>query len=578
STGTLDELSEGLSGTSTSFRSVVTEVASGVRQSGSHLHGDPQAALLSVSRPVQSQGTELARAALLACGVLTLWSRAVDEYDAGVKRLNRRWEQTSATGFGVPAADYSEAKTPEARESVTEAHAAYVATARAALLHELRIRRARLERQLDDVAEDAAGRLERRPSASNIEALLVAGALPAGAFELFPGIRLNAAQLRAMKSALKKAGQLRAYFASPPGGATSTELGRLLDLARRMDLDPKDYKQLLQTYYVTKAAEKAGIDLRGWDPSKGASELRDTIEAVYAYYGRLYLDHPYMKWAGMANMIGPSFAGGFLDLSLIRKVADAAGGPLADLPYGVGNALPGPLGDLHRLSNLSEADVRFFETTLLGMQKDIFVDMAASHEAYLEGGMGAIREMADAGLFDDGDADQAVRSWQQIDEGRRTGDNAMLNAGNRGLLYREQHDIIDKSYQTMYDHPVTGPVMTYMMGAIGAPSIPGAEGLGEVSPLELRLRASPIPLGPSPEVVVQTPLPDGNIADFDTRWGLIEEDTLPAYLGVVDGDPAQAEEIIGSDVHDRIEEQRLVHRVDDIAGRFATDWDVRIEW
>ena len=33
----------------------------------------------------------------------------------------------------------------------------------------------------------------------------------------------------------------------------------------------------------------AGIDLDHWDPSKGADVNRATIEAVYRYYGDVYL-------------------------------------------------------------------------------------------------------------------------------------------------------------------------------------------------------------------------------------------------------------------------------------------------
>jgi hypothetical protein len=90
-----------------------------------------------------------------------------------------------------------------------------------------------------------------------------------------------------------------------------------------------------------------------------------------------------------------------------------------------------------------------------------------------------------------------------------------------------------------------------------------------------------VTLKPVPSMVhveVETPLPDGNIADFDTRWNLIQKDTLPAYQHLINDDPERAREIIGSDVHDRIEEGRLVHRVDDITEDLATDWHVRVRF
>ena len=79
-------------------------------------------------------------------------------------------------------------------------------------------------------------------------------------------------------------------------------------------------------------------------------------------------------------------------------------------------------------------------------------------------------------------------------------------------------------------------------------------------------------------VEVRTPLPDGNIADFDTRWELITQDTLPAYQQLITNDPAYAREVIGSSIHDRIEMERLDDRIDDIILDLATDWDVGVDW
>src|SRR5699024_327268 len=137
--------------------------------------------------------------------------------------------------------------------------------------------------------------------------------------------------------------------------------------------------------------------------------------------------------------------------------------------------------------------------------------MAGSHEAYLDGGMDAIQEMAAAGLFGDSkQTSQAIQAWDQIDEGRRTGDNELLNDGNEDLLRREQHDIIQEDYDKMRDHPKTGPAFTYMMGAVGAPSVPGGHTLAELHPLQAHIPVAPNPVH-SPKVVVDTPLPDGNL-------------------------------------------------------------------
>lgn len=53
---------------------------------------------------------------------------------------------------------------------------------------------------------------------------------------------------------------------------------------------------------------------------------------------------------------------------------------------------------------------------------------------------------------------------------------------------------------------------------------------------------------------------EANIAGFDTRWGLIEDDTLPTYINLVENDPARVEAILNESVRDRIDEMRLAER------------------
>ena len=78
------------------------------------------------------------------------------------------------------------------------------------------------------------------------------------------------------------------------------------------------------------------------------------------------------------------------------------------------------------------------------------------------------------------------------------------------------------------------------------------------------------------QVDVSTPLPAGNISDRDDRWKLISQDTLPAYQHLLDTDIDRARSIIASDVAGRVEDQRLIHQVDDILLRLVTDWDVGV--
>ena len=81
-------------------------------------------------------------------------------------------------------------------------------------------------------------------------------------------------------------------------------------------MEPHELKEAL----LNRALKRAGIERSSWRPARGVDENRRTVEAVYAYYGRLFLDRPYLKWAGMANMIGPAFYAGFRDLGLVPEV------------------------------------------------------------------------------------------------------------------------------------------------------------------------------------------------------------------------------------------------------------------
>lgn len=380
----------------------------------------------------------------------------------------------------------------------------------------------------------------------------------------------------------------------------------VLELKRSRGTPPDQYAEHLQEYWLARAYERAGIDPSQWVPSAGATANRQNIEAVYRYYGNLFLENGELQWAGMANMIGPSFAAGFLDLAMFREFAG-----LGSVPADIWRDLPIPLpasGELQLLdglANLTTAEIRYYETTLLQMQKDIFVDAAVMHEAYLVGGMPAIRELRSAGLINT----DAATAWSLIAAGARTGDPAKVARGNEMLLDREQNITIRDAYNDMYTRFPTGPAVTYAMTLVGQPSIPGAKGYPDVYPLELRAPLVPVDVTistprrigtpesffgrdiwsigvdlpsvkisvPQTDVVLSTPLADGNIADQGDRWRLIQEDTLPAYEKLLADDPERVREIIDSPIGDRIEEYRLANRLDEIVHHLATDWDVRLD-
>jgi hypothetical protein len=155
----------------------------------------------------------------------------------------------------------------------------------------------------------------------------------------------------------------------------------------------------LRRRWLDCAFRNAEIDASHWDPTRGVDVNRRTIERVYDYYGRLYLDHARLEWAGMANMIGPSFYAGFLDIGFFP---DQTRRLLEDMRHLV-TACRRRVERLFRrdrqIEEILVGDLGFFETTFLTMQRKIFEDQALMHEAYVDSGLDAIRALGLAGII-----------------------------------------------------------------------------------------------------------------------------------------------------------------------------------
>lgn len=506
------------------------------------LEGDIEDGTRSNPQQAQLVARDLAFKGYYAVGLLTQFAADVDTFDAAVDDLNTRLRSRVATRR-QPFRSMPDEDVPDYSDTW------------AAVKAELRPEYRQADRVLEDAAESVANKFEQGPSAERIKELVSAGFLPLAAAVQFPSIQFNRAELTALRELLEREGRLEEFFAVPPLGTPASTLERIVDIARRMDVHPTVYADTLQLMYVSRAAESVGIDLTTWDVRTGASGVAEHYELTYDYYGQLYLDNPDFRWAAMAAMIGPSFAGGFEDLEMFRDIAD----DLSNIPD---HLLPPALRGIDDLAQLGEDDIAYYEQTFLQMQKDIFFDASMMHEAYSADGMGGIEELRAAGLLgeDPVQSAQAHDAWEKIDTASRTGDTDLLNEGNADLLYREQFYTIADQYDDMRERPVTGEAMTYVMGVVGQPSIPGTSTLGEVEGgYTVEIDTNPIIPGvQGGEVTVN--LPRGNISDFDTRWGLIEDDTLPVFTDLVENDPDQVEDILNEPVRDRIDETRLSDR------------------
>jgi hypothetical protein len=187
------------------------------------------------------------------------------------------------------------------------------------------------------------------------------------------------------------------------------------------------------------------------------------------------------------------------------------------------------------------------------------------HEAYLAGGVAQIEEFYRARIIDAA----TLAAWRQIDVGRRAPAADPVADGNRTLLFREQHDIIDRYYVRMFAYrwPL-GRAFTYLLTLAGAPSVPRAQSFPQRYPLRIGARLPPIAIS------ARTPLADGNIAVFADRWKLIDADTLPAYLAFIRDHPGQARALVATPLPRRVTGYRLLARADQLAASVLTRWDV----
>ncbi|MFE8885996.1 WXG100 family type VII secretion target [Pseudarthrobacter enclensis] len=336
-----------------------------------------------------------------------------------------------------------------------------------------------------------------------------------------------------------------------------------------IDKNSPEYADFLSGYWNNQAMLEMGIDPATWDTSLGTEAIWETIRSVYDFYGQAFLANPDLQWAGMANMIGPSFAGGFRDMAMMRDLAQQIlNNPAANIPVPV-------LDQIEQLAGMTDQEIRFYEVSMLDMNKEIFLDQARQHQAYLNGGLEEINRLQESGAIDAGTA----QAWADID----SGDPDRIQEGNTALLYREQNEIIADDYDTMRSHP-GGEAVTYMVTLAGEPSIPGARSYPEVFPYTFSVES------PGPQNVpftnwdnptqfrtdFTTGFPDGNIANADQRWELIRQDTLPAYQNLLATDPDRAAQIIGSNFDDRVDQYRPTNNIPQIMDRFLDGFDAEV--
>ena len=349
------------------------------------------------------------------------------------------------------------------------------------------------------------------------------------------------------------------------------ELGAALDVVRAAGVAPERYGTLARQYWLVVGAQNAGIDLDEWEPARGLEANLETVDKVYVNYLRLYNSHDGFWWTGMAGLAGMSFAAGFWDLDEVGGVLTAPG--VHEVGTGVGDALSGAPWELAaelprdvRLlatagPTLTRPDVDWYLHRLLIMQRNIFMDMVPMHEAYLAGGLPAVRELAAGGAYDE----YALEAWRGLDEGSPDGRSEALLR----MASREQNQIIaDQWDATAAGRGDVGRVLTYITTVGGSPDIPGASTLGGFRPLSVRADVNGRP------TVLHTPLPAFNWADREPRWEYIEQDLVPAFRSLVRDRPAEAPGYLDVGFRPRAEQNRILARLPVFAGQMTTGWAI----
>lgn len=525
------------------------------KRAGSHTEGSITGPVIGMVEPGREAAAGLARSGMLAVAVIRDFSGQVDVFDKAVDKANTEYQRLRGIAKAIEHdPDY---RKPDYQGPEPQTWGASYA--------EVLPQYKTAEQALDEAADDVKSHL-RHPSRRLLRDLFLSGDLTLEALALFPGVKLSGSDVR----------KAMAHQRPPALGTPLEILQTRLSWSRLSGIDPPEYKDLVLVYWQTKALERAGIDIGGWDLTLGADALTPIIEAVYNYYGGLYKQNPRMEWAGLANLVGPSFAGGFLDLAMMRGVLEKF---QSKLPPGV------PLGpfsraDVDKLASMGADEVKWYERMFLGMQQEIFLDMGSMNQAYVDGGMPAIKEMAAAGLFERTTNSQATQqmlnAWETVDDPGAT--SRELHTSAKSMAYREQHDIIQDEYHDMQSRPHTGEVVTKMFSTVGQVSVPGSRTMGEVDPtsdsVTVPVDANPWLPGPHVDVTttVTMPIPQGNVADFEDRWTYFNADTLPAYTEMLDH-PGQSgptiPEVMEPDMGDRIEDYRGLNRIDDLAEVFA---------
>ncbi|UGT66419.1 hypothetical protein LTT66_24465 [Nocardia gipuzkoensis] len=348
------------------------------------------------------------------------------------------------------------------------------------------------------------------------------------------------------------------------------DLAEALRQARADSVAPRRYATLLHQYWLVIATRHADIDVAAWDPGRGPRANERTFNQVYVNYLRLATQHPEFYWAGLAGIAGGSFASGFFDMSEVGVALDVPGihqlgTAVADLLRATPPELVGALPEDIRLlategSRLTAADVAWYQTRLMIMQKHIFTDLVPMHEAYVALGMRGIEEMYEAGVLDD----DIRTAWRSIAAGTRDGYvDALIRMTDR----EQNHVVADQWDETSAGRAPIGRVLTYVSTVAGKPAVPGVRAPGVFAPVVVSADVG------GRSLALRVPLPGFNWADRETRWAYITGDLVPRHIDL-ETDPVLAAAVLGEAFWSKLARGRLAARLPDILADLTAHWQI----
>jgi hypothetical protein len=170
---------------------------------------------------------------------------------------------------------------------------------------------------------------------------------------------------------------------------------------------------------------RGAADMNTYNPANGFMNNRQNLQAVYAFYQKLFTENGNLLWAGLGKLAGAPVYAGLSD---------------AQQPTTVQLILFNGIG-------ISTNDLTTFQNILITMNTNILQDLAWQSEAYYKGGLQALNVIY-AGETNALDL-PTINAWREIDDGISNNVPSEIQDGNLQLAHREQLTVLQGNYDTL---------------------------------------------------------------------------------------------------------------------------------